>query len=166
MLFPVAYIVGDVIAEVYGYKKSKQTIYMGFLCNLLMVVCIQLAIIMPYPEYWENQAAFAGILGNTPRILLASVVGYIAGSISNSYILNLIKQKSKITHLSFRTILSSIIGEILDTGLFLIIGFIGDIEFSTLCSMICIQSSVKILYEVILTPITCWVIKIIKDKLN
>ncbi len=164
LVFPLAYITGDVIAEVYGYKKSKQAIFAGFGCNLLMVVFFQIAILLPYPSYWDNQNAFSAVLGSTPRIFIASVVGYIVGSLSNSYVLNAIKGHSKNKHLSFRMIISSVVGEILDTGLFVLIAFLGNIEAGELLIMIVVQSIIKTGYEIVLTPLTCKIIKYVSMK--
>ena len=159
LVFPITYIIGDVLTEIYGYKKTKKVILYGFLCNLLMVIIFFLAIKLPYPSYWHNQEAFVAILENTPRILFASFVGYLIGGFSNSYIMDYIKNNSKIKFLWFRTILSTIVGEALDTGLFLMIGFFGTMGNNVLFTMIICQTIAKVLYEVAFTPITYFVVK-------
>lgn len=166
LVFPISYILGDVITEVYGYKKSKKIIIYGFICNLIMVLLFALAMKLPYPEFWTNQDAFVAILSNTPRILLASFIGYLVGGLSNSLIMDYIKNNSKIKYLWFRTILSTIIGEGLDTFIFLVIGFVGTMPFKELMYMVLCQSMAKILYEVVLTPITYKVIAYIEKKEN
>lgn len=166
LVFPISYILGDVMTEIYGYNRAKQIIIYGFICNLIMVLLFYLAIKLPYPDYYMNQEAFATILGNTPRILLASFIGYLIGGISNSYILEYIKNNSKIKYLWFRTILSTIVGEGLDTIIFLTIGFLGTMEFNSLLYMILCQSLVKIVYEIIFTPFTYKTVKYIKNKEN
>lgn len=107
----------------------------------------------------HNQEAFVAILENTPRILFASFVGYLIGGFSNSYIMDYIKNNSKIKFLWFRTILSTIVGEALDTGLFLMIGFFGTMGNNVLFTMIICQTIAKVLYEVAFTPITYFVVK-------
>lgn len=164
LVFPISYILGDVITEVYGYKKSKRVIIYGFICNLIMVILFSIAITLPYPEYWINQEAFETILSNTPRLLLASFIGYLIGGLSNSFIMEYIKNNSKIKFLWFRTILSTIVGEGLDTFIFLIIGFYGTMKTGDLMYMILCQSLAKIIYEIILTPVTYKVIKFVKNK--
>ncbi len=164
LVFPITYILGDVITEVYGFKNSKKVIVYGFICNLLMVILFAIAMRLPYPEYWQNQEAFVAILSNTPRLLLASFIGYLLGGLSNAFIMEYIKNNSKIKYLWFRTILSTIIGEALDTFVFLMIGFYGTMKTGNLMSMILFQSFAKILYEVILTPLTYKMISFIKSK--
>lgn len=162
LVFPITYIIGDVLTEVYGHNKAKKIIIYGFICNLLMVILFFIAIKMPYPDFWQNQDAFVAILSNTPRMLLASFVGYLIGGFTNSYVLEYIKNNSKIKYLWFRTILSTIIGETLDTSIFLLIGFIGTIANKELGIMIIYQTLAKILYEVVLTPVTYKVVNYVK----
>ncbi len=164
LVFPITYILGDVITEVYGYKNSKKIIIYGFICNLLMVILFAITMKLPYPDYWQNQDAFIAILSNTPRLLLASFVGYLIGGLSNAFIMEYIKNNSKIKYLWFRTILSTIVGEGLDTFIFLMIGFYGTMKTGNLMSMILFQSLAKILYEVVLTPFTYKVISFIKSR--
>lgn len=164
LVFPITYIIGDVLTEVYGYKKAKKVIMYGFICNLLMVILFAIAIKLPYPQFWGNQDAFVAILSNTPRLLIASFIGYLVGGLSNSFIMEYIKNNSKIKFLWFRTILSTIVGEFLDTTIFLIIGFVGTMAFGNLMFMILCQSLAKILYEVIFTPVTYKTIGFIKKQ--
>lgn len=164
LVFPITYIIGDVLTEVYGYKKAKKVIMYGFICNLIMVLFFYIAMKLPYPNYWMNQESFVTILSNTPRILLASFMGYLIGGFTNSYILEYIKNNSKIKFLWFRTILSTIIGEGLDTIIFLTIGFIGIFSNMDLINMILCQATVKILYEVVCTPLTYLVVDRIKKE--
>jgi len=153
LVFPITYIIGDVLTEVYGFKKTKQIIMYGFLCNLIMVIAFFVAMKLPYPAFWGNQEAFELILGNTPRILLASFTGYLVGSFSNSFIMDYIKNNSKIKFLWFRTILSTIVGEGLDTTIFITIGFLGTMEVKAVFTMLMWQLIVKVAYEVLFTPV-------------
>lgn len=164
LVFPITYIIGDVLTEIYGYKKSKKIIIYGFICNLIMVILFYIAMKLPYPEYYLNQDAFVAVLSSTPRLLLASFIGYLAGGLTNSYIMDYIKNNSKIKYLWFRTITSTIIGEFLDTSIFLIIGFIGTMKTNDLLFMIVCQSAAKTLYEIVLTPLTYKTIAYIKKK--
>lgn len=164
LVFPITYIIGDVLTEIYGYKKSKKIIIYGFICNLIMVILFYIAMKLPYPEYYLNQDAFVAVLSSTPRLLLASFIGYLAGGLTNSYIMDYIKNNSKIKYLWFRIITSTIIGEFLDTSIFLIIGFIGTMKTNDLLFMIVCQSAAKTLYEIVLTPLTYKTIAYIKKK--
>ena len=164
LIFPISYILGDVFSEIYGYKTTKRIIIGGFLCNALMVLIFAIAIKLPYPNYFSNQDSFALVLGNTPRLLFASVVAYLVGGLSNSFIMNYIKNNSKIKYLWFRTILSTIVGETLDSIIFLSIAFIGSLEFKDLALMILYQAMAKILFEIVMTPITYKAINFLKKK--
>lgn len=166
LVFPITYIIGDVLTEVYGHNKAKKIILYGFLCNLLMVILFFIAIKMPYPEFWTNQDAFVTILSNTPRMLVASFIGYLIGGFTNSYVLEYIKNNSKIKYLWFRTILSTIVGETLDTSIFLLIGFLGTMANKELGLMIIFQTLAKIIYEIVLTPVTYKVVNYVKRKEN
>lgn len=164
LVFPLSYILGDVFAEVYGYRITKNIMLISFLCNAFMVGVFQVAILMPYPNYFLGQEAFKTVLGTTPRLFVAGVIAYLVGSLSNAFIMEYIKYNSKIKFLWFRTIFSTIIGEGLDTTIFLFIGFWGTMQLKNIFSMILSQAIVKIIYEVICTPITYKVIRIVETK--
>lgn len=164
LVFPVSYILGDIFSEVYGFKSTKKVIIMGFLCNALMILTFLIAIKLPYPNYFINQEAFETVLGSTPRMFLASICGYLVGGLSNSYLMSYIKEHSKIKFLWFRTISSTIVGEILDTTIFLFIGFIGSIPNENLINMIICQAVVKIVFEIIMTPMLYKSINIVRKK--
>lgn len=164
LVFPISYILGDVFSEIYGFRTTRKIILGGFVSNALMVFIFFLAIKMPYPEYFTNQEAFATVLGSTPRIFLAGIIAYLIGSLLNSYIMNWIKDNSKIKYLWFRTITSTIVGEAIDSIIFLSISFIGTIPNKALIEMIVCQALVKIIFEVIMTPVTYKVINFMKKK--
>ena len=154
LLFPITYIVGDIIAEVYGYQKAKFVIILGFICNAFMVLFFALTIILPPAATWLNQEAYAVILGTTPRMFIASLTAFLIGSLSNAYVMQFIK---KITHgkkLWMRTIGSTVVGELLDTLIFVLIGFTGSIPFNVIFTMILSQFIWKVSYEIIATPFT------------
>lgn len=154
LIFPISYILGDIFSEVYGYQTTKRIIMGGFLCNALMVLMFNIAIKLPYHDYFVNQESFALVLGNTPRVFLAGITAYLIGSLSNSFIMHYIKNNSKIHYLWFRTIISTIVGETLDSIIFLSIAFAGNIENINLILMITYQAIIKIIFEVVMTPFT------------
>lgn len=164
LVFPISYILGDVFSEVYGFKTTKKINIGGFICNALMVLIFTIAIKLPYPNYFKHQDSFQLVLGNTPRLFLASIIAYLVGGISNSFIMNYIKYNSRIKYLWFRTIISTIVGESLDSIIFLTIAFIGTINFNDLIIMIIFHSLTKILFEIVMTPITYKVINYLKKK--
>ena len=166
VLFPITYIIGDVMTEVYGYRKARIIIWSGFGCNLFAVLVFLLAIILPYPSFWTNQEAFASVLGTTPRILLASLTGYLFGEFSNSIVLSRLKVVTNGKRLWVRTIVSTIIGELLDSVIFITIAFAGTMDFKELLLMILFQYLFKVLYEILCTPLTYFVIRKVKKHEN
>lgn len=166
LVFPISYILGDVFSEVYGYKTTKKIIINGFICNALMILIFTIAIKLPYPDYFTDQEAFKLVLGNTPRLFIAGITAYLIGGLSNSFVMNYIKKMTKIKYLWFRTITSTIIGETLDSIIFLTISFIGVIEGKSLVMMIIYQAIAKIIFETIMTPFTYKVIKYLNKKEN
>jgi queuosine precursor transporter len=163
-LFPIVYIIGDVIPEVYGLKVARQVIWIGFICNLIAVGIFLLTIILPYPSYWQGQEAFATVLGFTPRLLLASFIGYLAGTNINAYIMVTMKRFTNGNLLWLRTISSTIFGEFADSILFLSIAFFGTLPLDIIFTMIIAQALFKILYEVLFTPITYMVVYYVNEK--
>ena len=162
ILFPVTYILGDVITEVYGFSKARKIIWMGFGMGFFAVLLYLLIIALPHPGYWENQSAYEIVLGTTPRVAVASFAGYLFGEFSNSIILSRLKVTTKGKHLWIRTILSTIIGEGFDSVIFITISFWGTMENSVILKMILFQYLFKVGYEVIFTPFTYFVIGKVK----
>lgn len=162
IIFPVVYIVNDVMAEIFGFIKAKQIIYTGFVINLLAVICYNIAILLPAPDYATVGAnAFAITLSSTWRVLIASLVAYLVGSITNSYIMVKMKEKSE-NKLMLRCILSTLAGEGLDAFFFISIVFIGTMPIKDLAIMIVAQATFKTLFEVVVFPITNYVIKMLR----
>lgn len=162
IIFPVVYIVNDVMAEIFGFIKAKQIIYTGFVINLLAVICYNVAILLPAPDYATVGAdAFAITLSSTWRVLIASLVAYLVGSITNSYIMVKMKEKSE-NKLMLRCILSTLAGEGLDAFFFISIVFIGTMPIKDLAIMIVAQATFKTLFEVVVFPITNYVIKMLR----
>ena len=158
LFFPITYIFGYVIAEVYGFKKAKLVILIGFLCNAFMVLYFQIAIKLPSADTWTLQECFSSILSTTPRMFIASLSAYLVGSLSNAYVMQVLKKLTKGKHLWVRTIGSTIVGEFLDTVIFSTIAFIGNIPVNALLVMMLCQFLWKVLYETISTPFTYYVI--------
>ncbi len=152
LLFPVAYILGDVLTEVYGYRQAQRAIWTGFFCAALMVAVFALVGALPPAPDWDAQDAYARILGATPRIVLGSLVAYLAGSFSNAYILARIKVLMQGRHLWVRTIASTLVGELIDTLLFVVIAFYGQIQLGLLISVIVSNYIFKVSLEVLATP--------------
>lgn len=166
LLFPFTYIIGDIVAEVYGYKKARFVIYIGFLCNAFMALFFLISIKLPAASTWHLQKEYATILGTTPRMFIASLSAFLIGSLSNAFVLNLIKKYTGEKHLWMRTIGSTIVGELFDTLLFVIIAFIGTIPSTAIMTMILSQYIWKVSYEVIATPFTYKIINWYKKLEN
>ncbi|MBP7804634.1 MAG: queuosine precursor transporter [Candidatus Pacebacteria bacterium] len=164
ILFPLSYIFGDVLTEVYGYKQSRRVIWTGLCMALLMSVIFYVVGKMPADPTWGHQDAYDFILGQTPRIVLASLIAYLAGEFSNSYILAKLKVKMKGKMLWVRTIGSTIVGEGIDTVLFVLIAFWGTIPTSLLVTIIVSNYIFKTGVEILLTPFTYKVTNFLKRK--
>lgn len=122
---PLSYIFGDILTEVYGYKKTKEIIWLGFMSALMMSVIFMIVGKLPAAVDWGNQTAYDTILGTTPRIVLASLIAYTCGSFSNAFVLAKMKIWTKGKYLWTRTIGSTIVGELLDSFIFICVAFIG-----------------------------------------
>jgi uncharacterized integral membrane protein (TIGR00697 family) len=164
IVFPLSYLFGDVLTEVYGYAAARRVIWLGFLCNLLTVIAIALAGLAPAAPFWHDQAAYQTILGFTPRLLLASFSAYLVGEFANSFILARLKIATKGRWLWTRTIGSTLIGEGIDTVIFVSIAFWGIIPPPLMLTAILTQWVFKVLYEVIATPFTYFVVGFLKRR--
>jgi uncharacterized integral membrane protein (TIGR00697 family) len=164
IVFPLSYLFGDVLTEVYGYAATRQVIWLGFLCNLLTVVAITLGGLAPAAPFWHDQAAYQTILGFTPRLLLASFIAYLAGEFTNSFVLAQLKIATRGRWLWTRTIGSTLVGEGIDTVIFISIAFWGIIPPALILTAILTQWLFKVLYEVIATPFTYVVVGFLKRR--
>ena len=162
LLFPISYIFGDILTEVYGYARSRRVIWMGFFCALLMAGTLTVVGWLPPAAGWEGQEAYQAILGMTVRIVLASLVAYWAGEFSNSYTLARMKILTKGRWLWTRTIGSTIVGQGVDTLLFVIIAFAGVLPGDLLLSIIISNYLFKTGLEIIMTPLTYWTVNFLK----
>ncbi|MBP6884928.1 MAG: queuosine precursor transporter [Candidatus Pacebacteria bacterium] len=164
LLFPLSYIFGDILTEVYGYKRSRKVIWLGFLCAFVMsAVFIIVGKLPPAPD-WNNQQAYDAILGLTPRLVLASLVAYLAGGFSNSFILAKMKIVMTGKHLWMRTIGSTLVGELIDSTLFICIAFIGVLPTDLLVTLIISNYIFKSLIEILFTPVTYRIVNFLKKN--
>lgn len=160
-IFPITYILSDVFSEVYGYKWSRITCYFAFSMNLFMVIVFSLVIQTPAPSYWTNQEAFATVLGSTPRVMGASLLAYVVGDFVNDRVFRAMKAKhaNELKGFGWRAILSSLMGELCDSLVFIPMAFLGQMPFETLCTMVACQVVLKTAYEIIILPLTTLVAK-------
>jgi queuosine precursor transporter len=154
VLFPLSYIFGDILTEVYGYGRSRKVIWIGFGAGLLMSLVLILVGALPPAPDWHNQAAYEQILGLTPRIVLASLVAYWVGEFANSWLMAKLKIATQGRHLWLRTISSTLVGQVLDTGLFVIIAFGGTFPNALVLTLIISNYVLKCGIEILCTPIT------------
>ena len=164
ILFPITYIFGDVFTEVYGFKKARIIIWLGFGCSFFAVLVYLITIALPHPGFWEGQEAYKTVLGTTPRVAIASFVGYLFGEFSNSVVLSKLKVATQGKNLWIRTILSTLVGEGLDSIIFVMISFWGTMDNSTVLHMILYQYLFKVWYEVLFTPLTYAAVNWIKGQ--
>jgi queuosine precursor transporter len=162
LIFPVAYILNDVIAEVWGYKKARLIIWSGFAMNLLMVLFFSLAIAIPSAAFWNDQRIFTKIIGSTPRIVFASITAYLVGSFLNAFIMSRMKIFSKGKNFGLRAIVSTIAGESADSLIFISVAFAGLFPAKSLIIMIATQALLKTIYEIIVLPLTTIIVKWVK----
>ncbi len=166
LIFPISYILNDCIVEVWGYRLARLTIWLGFGMNLFVMLLMQLARILPSPEYWEHGAEFDFVFGFGLRIVLASMVAYLFGSFSNAYVMSRMKRKSNGRRFSIRAIVSTLVGESLDSLFFFPIAFGGVMPVDELLKMMLLQALIKSAYEMVILPFTALVVKGLKKKEN
>ena len=162
IIFPLSYIFGDILTEVYGYRQSRRAIWIGFLSAVIMSLVLGLVGLISPAEGWDLQEAYMAILGQTPRIVTASLVAYFAGEFSNSYILAKMKVFTKGKWLAARTIGSTIAGQAVDTLIFVFIAFYGVFSNSLLLAIIVSNYIFKVLLEVVFTPLTYKIVNSLK----
>jgi len=161
-LFPVTYIFGDVLTEVYGFRRVRITIWLGFAANLFMALVFIFVVSLPSPSFWEQEGAYRTVLGFAPRIVLASLAAYFAGEFSNSMILSRMKVLTSGKWLWTRTIGSTLVGEGVDTLVFMAIAFSGLYEPAIFWGMVLVQYGWKVAYEVLATPLTYYIVNRLK----
>lgn len=164
LLFPLSYIFGDILTEVYGYQKTKQVIWLGFISALLMALVFIVVGVLPAASDWHNQDAYNKILGLTPRIVIASLVAYSLGQFFNAFVLAKMKVLTKGKWLWLRTISSTLIGELVDSFLFIIIAFFGILPNSLLITLIISNYIFKTVIEILFTPLTYKAVNFLKKR--
>lgn len=162
IVFPVSYIINDCIAEVWGFRKARLIIWMGFLMNFFVVALGQLAIAIPAAPFWEGEEAFDFVFGMAPRIAAASLMAFLVGSFINAYVMSRMKVASQGRHFSARAILSTLAGESADSLIFFPLAFGGLMPVNELVKMMVVQVVLKTAYEVVILPVTIRVVNYIK----
>ena len=162
VVFPVAYILGDILTEVYGFRFARRVIWLGFLCNAVAVLGFWLGGLLPPASFWKGQEAYQAILGHTPRLLAASFAAYLVGEFSNSIVLSRMKVATRGRWLWTRTIGSTIVGEGVDSLVFATGAVAGTIPNHLLLDLLLTQWIAKVLYEAAATPFTYAVVAWVK----
>lgn len=163
IIFPVSYIINDCIAEVWGFKRMRLIIWLGFAMNFFIAIMGQIAVLLPAAPFWiENEPHFNFVFGLAPRIALASFIAFLVGSFLNAYVLSRMKVMSKGRYFSLRAIASTIVGEGADSIIFFPLAFGGLMPIHELGKLMLLQVLAKTLYEIIVLPITVRVVSYIK----
>ena len=163
ILFPLAYLLGDVLTEVYGFRAARRMILLGFACNLLAVGAIQVAIALPAAGFWaENQASYETVLGTSLRLFLASLAAYLCGELANAFVLSRLKVATHGRFLWSRTIASTLVGQGLDSAIFVTLAFAG--TGAPLLETAVTTWVIKVAWEVLATPLTYAVVTYLKRR--
>jgi uncharacterized integral membrane protein (TIGR00697 family) len=164
LLFPLTYLLGDVIAEVYGLRAARRAILLGFLMSIVAALTFWLVQLAPPADAWPNQEAFEAVLGFVPRIVLASVCGYLVGQLLNAWVLVRIKERTKERRLWLRLVGSTVVGEFADTLVFCTIAFYGVVTGAEFWTYVLVGYAWKTAIEVVLLPVTYRVIAAVKRR--
>lgn len=164
VIFPLSYVLGDVLTEVWGYAAARRVIWLGFACNLVMVVAIWVGGALPAAPFGASPAAYDEVLGQTPRILGASFVAYLVGEFANAFVLAKLKIATQGRWLWMRTIGSTVIGQALDSAVFVTLAFAGSLPGAALAGIILGQWIAKVLYEAAGTPLVYAVVAWLKAR--
>ena len=162
LVFPISYIINDCIAEVWGFKKARLIIWSGFAMNFFVVALGLIAVAIPAAPFWEGEEHFNFVFGMAPRIVAASLMAFLVGSVLNAYVMSKMKVASQGRNFSARAIWSTVVGETADSLIFFPVAFGGVIAWKELLIMMGIQIVLKSMYEVIILPVTIRVVKAIK----
>lgn len=162
VVFPVSYIINDCLVEVYGFRKARLVIWLGFIMNLFVTLMLQLAIILPGASSWGGQEAMQAVYSNVPRILAGSFLAFICGSMVNAWVMSRMKVASGGRNFSLRAIVSTLWGEGTDSIIFFPIAFGGILSWSEIAHLIVVQALLKTLYEVLILPVTIMLVKRLK----
>lgn len=161
-IFPISYIINDLVAEVWGYRSARLMIWLGFAMNAFAILVFQFAIMLPPTAEFTHQEAFELVLSSTMRISLASFVAFLCGSLLNAYVMSRMKVLQKGKMFSLRAVASTVVGETVDSLLFFNIAFLGQISYRLLIQLMLTQICLKTLYEVVLLPVTVRIVRYVK----
>lgn len=162
LLITISYIVSDCIVEVYGYSKARQVMWMTFAVHLFVVFILQLACWIPSADFWEGEVHFQYIFNLTPRITIVSMFAFIIGSSTNAYVMSKMKVLQKGKGFKLRAFVSTVAGEYVDAISFFPLAFYGLMPMDEIMTMVLVQANVKIVYELLVLPITSMVVKCVK----
>ena len=166
LIFPVSYIINEVVCEVWGFRRARLLIWMGFAMNFFFVTMAAIADFIPGADYWDRSEAFHSIFGLAPRIAAASFVAFLAGSFINAYVMSKMKMSSKGKNFSARAVLSTVFGELTDSIIFFPLAFSFVMPWEEMPSLVITQVVLKTLYEIIALPITHRVVAFTKQHDN
>ena len=164
IVFPVSYIINDCIAEVWGFRKARLIIWMGFLMNFFVVAMGGIAVALPAAPFWEGDEAFRFVFGLAPRIAVASLTAFLVGSFLNAWVMSRMKLCDKERRFAWRAILSTLVGEGADSIIFLPMAFAGLMPVHELAKLMVLQVMAKTLYEIIALPLTTRVVRYMKRR--
>ena len=162
IVFPISYIINDCIAEVWGFRKARLIIWMGFIMNFMVVALGQLAVALPAAPFWEGEAAFNFVFGLAPRVAAASLTAFLVGSFLNAFVMSRMKIASHGKNFSARAVVSTLVGESADSVIFFPLAFGGLMPVEELAKLMIVQIVLKTLYEIIILPVTIRVVNYIK----
>lgn len=171
LIFPISYIFGDILTEVYGYAQARKVIWIGFACNFLAVLVFFLSVKLSPAPFWKigafespeaSQQAYRAIFYSTPRILVASFLAYLAGELLNSFVLAKMKVAMEGRYLWMRTITSTVFGQLVDSGVFILLAFYGSVPLPALTKIVFGQWLIKSVYEALVTPFTYLAVNFLK----
>ena len=164
IVFPVSYIINDVVCEVWGYGRTRLLIWLGFAMNFFFVGMGAIADWIPGASYWDGEEGFHQIFGLAPRIAGASFLAFVCGSFVNAYVMSRMKLSSKGKNFSARAVLSTIFGELTDSIIFFPLALGGVIPWEEMPSLVITQVTLKTLYEILVLPVTIRVVKFTKEN--
>ena len=164
LVFPISYIINDVVAEVWGYRKVRLLIWLGFFMNFLVVAIGQLAVYLPAAPFWKGEEHFDFVFGLAQRIACASFIAFIIGSFLNAWVMSRMKISDGGKHFSLRAVVSTLVGETGDSLIFFPIAFWGLVSVTEMLKLMAVQIVAKTLYEIIVLPITIRIVKWVKHR--
>ncbi|MDD6209744.1 MAG: queuosine precursor transporter [Bacteroidales bacterium] len=163
LVFPITYLLNDVVAEIWGFRKARLIIWLGFLMNFFSVGLFLFSVWLPYPSFWDGQEAYAKVLGFTPRIAIASLIAFTVGSYLNALVMSKMRIRHKERYFSLRAIVSTLVGESFDSIVFFAIAFFNVVPLQELFWMMLTQALLKTGYEVLLLPVTIRIVRRLKQ---